>query len=121
MCVIPIVVRHKNSNKEIKTYAMLENCSQATFAKEHLLGLLGLQGRKTPITIKAMNGEVMKIYKKLQNLEYFKWEFGKHCLLHILKKMHLSIKVTKQLPSRRVNGSILIELQLLRTKKELKK
>ena len=63
MCVIPIVVRHKNSNKEIKTYAMLENCSQATFAKEHLLGLLGLQGRKTPITIKAMNGEVMKIYK----------------------------------------------------------
>ena len=51
---------------------MFENCSQATFVKENLLGLLGLLGRKTSITIKAINGEVMKTSKKLQNLEYSK-------------------------------------------------
>ena len=40
----------------IRTYAMLDNCSQATFMQNKLLGALGLHGRKTSITVKTMNG-----------------------------------------------------------------
>ena len=61
MCVVFVMVRHKLSNGLIKTYAMLNTCSQATFAKEILLNDLGIQGRKTSITVKIMNGEVIKL------------------------------------------------------------
>ena len=37
MCVTPVMVRKKLSNRVVKTYAMLDTCSQATFAKEYLL------------------------------------------------------------------------------------
>ena len=43
MCVVPVMVRHKLSNRVVKTYAMLHTCSQATFAKENLLIDLGIQ------------------------------------------------------------------------------
>ena len=35
MCVVPVTVRHKLSNRLVKTDAMLETCSQARFAKEN--------------------------------------------------------------------------------------
>ena len=31
MCVAPVLVLHKLSNCIVKTYALLDNCSQATF------------------------------------------------------------------------------------------
>ena len=31
MCVVPVLVRHKFSNCIVKTYAILDNCSPATF------------------------------------------------------------------------------------------
>ena len=43
MCVVPVMVRHKLSNLVVKTYAMLDTCSQAKFAKENLLSDLGIQ------------------------------------------------------------------------------
>ena len=43
MCVVPVMVRHKLSNCVIKTYAMLDTCSQVMFAKENLLSDLGIQ------------------------------------------------------------------------------
>ena len=46
MCVVPVFVRHKLSNHIVKTYAMLDNYSQATFMLNKLLGDLGLHGRK---------------------------------------------------------------------------
>ena len=69
MCVVPVMVRHKFSNRVVKTYAMLDTCSQATFAKEKLSSDLGIQGRKTSITIKTMNGEVTKSSEALEDLE----------------------------------------------------
>ena len=42
MCVVPVMVRHKLSNRVVKTYAMFDTCSQATFAKENLLRDLGI-------------------------------------------------------------------------------
>ena len=69
MCVVPVVVRHKLSNHFVKTYAMLDNCSQATFMQDKLLADLGLHGRKTSITVKTMNGEVTKSSEVLDDIE----------------------------------------------------
>ena len=58
MSVVPVVVRYKFSNPVLNTYAMLDTCSQATFTKENLLSDLGIQGKKTSITVETMKGEV---------------------------------------------------------------
>ena len=57
MCVVPVIVKHKNSSREVKTFAMLDNCSQGTFVKEDLLKKLKIGGRATSISIKTLNGE----------------------------------------------------------------
>ena len=57
MCVAPVLVQHKLSNCIVKAYVMLDNCSQANFMRNKLLGALGLHGRKASITVKTMNGE----------------------------------------------------------------
>ena len=36
MCVVPALVRYKLSNCIVETYAMLDNCSQATFIRNEL-------------------------------------------------------------------------------------
>ena len=69
MCVVPVLVRHKLSNYIVKTYAMLDGCSQATFMQNKLLGSLSLHGRKTSITVKTMNGEVTKSSEVLDGIE----------------------------------------------------
>ena len=68
MCVVPVLVRHKLSNCIVKTYAMLDNCSQATFMRNKLLGALGLHGWRTSITVKTMNGEVTKSSEVLDGI-----------------------------------------------------
>ena len=57
MCVVPVTVKHKNSSREVKTLAMLDNCSQGTFVKEDLLKKLKISRRATSISIKTLNGE----------------------------------------------------------------
>ena len=57
MCVVPGTVKHKNSSREVKTFAMLDKCSQGTFVKEDLLKKLKIGGRATSISIKNLNGE----------------------------------------------------------------
>ena len=42
----------------MKTHALFESCSQATFMLEKLLRDLGVNGQKTFITIKTVNDEV---------------------------------------------------------------
>ena len=56
-CVVPVTVKHKNSSREVKTLAMLDNCSQRTFVEEDLLKKLKIGGRATSISIKTLNGE----------------------------------------------------------------
>ena len=69
MCVVPVLVRHKLFNCNVKTHAMLHNCSQATFLQDKLLGALGLHGCETSITVKTMNGEVTNSSKVLDGIE----------------------------------------------------
>ena len=67
MCMVPVII--KLSNRVVQTYAMLDTCSQATFAKENLLSHLGIHWRKTSVTVKSMNGEVTKSSETLEDLE----------------------------------------------------
>ena len=69
MYVVPVRVRHKLSNCIVKTYAILGNCSQATFIQNKLLEVLGFHERKTFITVKTMNGEVTKSSEVLDGIE----------------------------------------------------
>ena len=69
MYLVPVLVRHKLSNRIVKMYTMLDNCKQATFMRNKLLGALGLHGRKSSITVKTMNGEVTKSSEVLDNIE----------------------------------------------------
>ena len=94
MCVVPVLVQHKLSNCIIKTYAMLGNCSQATFMGNKLLGPLGLHGRKTSITVKTMNGEVTKSSEVLDGIEVAQAsnereeKYGSNYLAHIHKRIY---------------------------------
>ena len=56
MCVLPVKVQHKKSNKEIITFAMLDNCSQGTFARENLLNQLDINGIRTSTGIRTLTG-----------------------------------------------------------------
>ena len=48
---------------------MLDNCSLATFTQNKLLRSLGLQGRKTSVTVKSINGEVTELSEELHGYE----------------------------------------------------
>ena len=52
MCFEPVKLRHCNSQKEVKTFALLDSCSQGTFVTERILKELDVTGVKTCINIK---------------------------------------------------------------------
>ena len=56
MCVEPFKVRHENSDKKIMTFAMLDTCSQGTFATINLIERLNISGIETSINIKTLIG-----------------------------------------------------------------
>ena len=56
MCVLPAKVGHKNSDKEIMTFAMLDTCSQGTFIITSLMKQLNISGIQTFINIKTLTG-----------------------------------------------------------------
>ena len=56
MCVVPVRLRHCNSQKEVKTYTLLDSCSQGTFVTERILKELDVTGVRTSINIKTLNG-----------------------------------------------------------------
>ena len=58
LSVVLVNLRYNHSGKNVKAYALLDSCSQGTFMLEKLLRDLGMNGQKTSITIKAVNGEV---------------------------------------------------------------
>ena len=54
MCVVPVKFQHKESNEEIITFAMLDTCSQETFATENLINQIDVNGIQTSIGIKTL-------------------------------------------------------------------
>ena len=57
MYVGPVNLRCSSSGKTAKTYALLDSCSQGTFMLEKLQRDMGVNGQKTSITIKTVNGK----------------------------------------------------------------
>ena len=57
MCVVPVKIKCNKSRKELKTYAMLDCCSQGTFINSELAKKLRMEGTLTTIKIKILNGE----------------------------------------------------------------
>ena len=57
MCVVPVKVSYAGTKNQISTYAMLDNCSQVCFFKDSTRKNIGVDGRKTEISIKILNGE----------------------------------------------------------------
>ena len=56
MCVIAVKLQHKGSNKEIITFAMLDTCSQGTFATENLMNQLDINDIQTSFGIGTLIG-----------------------------------------------------------------
>ena len=59
MCVVPVLLHHKdNPRKQVTVYALLDDCSQATFIQGDILDTLNVpQKRETFISAKTLNGE----------------------------------------------------------------
>ena len=69
MCIAPVRVKRKNSINEVHTYALLDSCSQGTFALDKLAKAVGNSGRKTSVTIKAINGEHTSSSMAIEDLQ----------------------------------------------------
>ena len=46
MCVVPVRIRDEKSNKEVKSFAMLDAYSQGTFSTYKLMKDLGIEGQE---------------------------------------------------------------------------
>ena len=55
MCVVPVRVKHSDSDKQVKTFALLDTCSLAIFVTEDLISKLGVSGVKTSVNIRTLN------------------------------------------------------------------
>ena len=56
MSIVPVKVQHKNADKEIMTFVMLDTCSQGTFITNSLMKQLNVSGIQTFINIKTIIG-----------------------------------------------------------------
>ena len=57
MCVVPVRIQNEKSNKEVISFAMLDAYSQGTFSTNKLMKDLGIEGTRTSINIKMLNGQ----------------------------------------------------------------
>ena len=57
MWVVPVKIKCSKSRKELKTYAMLDCCTQETFINSELAKKLRTEGTMATIKIKILNGE----------------------------------------------------------------
>ena len=51
MCAVPVRVKHSDSDKQVKTFAMVDTCSLATFVTEDLINKLGVSLVKTSVKL----------------------------------------------------------------------
>ena len=69
MCLVPVKVRSKISNTEVRTWAMLDNCSQRSFVKKAFLEDLKVEGKSTTVTVKTLNGNCKHSSLAVDDLE----------------------------------------------------
>ena len=57
MCIVPVKIKSAAQEKDVLTYAMLDNCSQGFFIQEALVKEMQTSGRKATLNLKTLNGE----------------------------------------------------------------
>ena len=55
--VVSVKIRRERWNKEVKSFAMLDACSQGTFSINKLTKDLGIEGARTYFNIKLLNSQ----------------------------------------------------------------
>ena len=76
MCVVPVKVQHKESNKEIITFALLDTCSQGAIATENLMNQLDINGIRTSVGIRTLIGRQKQSFCLLDGLSVSKLVLG---------------------------------------------
>ena len=56
MFIVPVKVKHGDSNDMITTYGMLHKCSQGYFIQDNLVKELGVHGMKITLNLKTLYG-----------------------------------------------------------------
>lgn len=56
ICVVPVVIKHNDSSKEIIIHSLLDSCSQDTFIVRALVNALEIDGIDTSMVVKTLNG-----------------------------------------------------------------
>ena len=68
MCIVPVILTHPSSKREVKTFALLDACSQGSFIDDSLLETFCSDYVETNITIKTINGNCSEDVKKVDGL-----------------------------------------------------
>ena len=55
--IVDVWVGHKSSRKMVKTYEMLDSCSQGFFIKEEIIEELGITGRKLKLSLNTLTSD----------------------------------------------------------------
>ena len=69
ICIVPVRIKCNKSRKELKTYAMLDCCSQGTFNNSELAKKLRTEGTMTTTKIKTLNGEKSQETEAISDLK----------------------------------------------------
>ena len=69
MCIVPVMLRHKDAKSDVFTYALLDSCSQGTFIDKDLINELCIQGEETSLTVKTLNGSSCEPTTVVKELE----------------------------------------------------
>ena len=66
MCVVSVVIKHKDSAKKITTHAILDSCSQGKLIVEEMVNALEIDSIDTSVLAKTLNGQT-RLKSKLVN------------------------------------------------------
>ena len=69
VCVVPVQIKCSKYRKVLKTYAMLDSCSQGTFINSELAKNLRAGGNNITIKVKTLNGEEIQETEAINGLK----------------------------------------------------
>ena len=69
MCTVPVKIKGSSGNKVIRTYSLLDSCSQGTFILDQLRDHLCIHGEETSVTIKTINSKFKCPSKAIDGLQ----------------------------------------------------
>ena len=55
LCVLPVVLRHRDANSDVITYALIDNCSQVSFITEEVLAIMSIPSDMNLLTVNTIN------------------------------------------------------------------